>query len=192
MIPTFLALWFAFVPLVHDEPVEALACRPVPGEVVDYFGGPRPGGRAHAGTDFAGERGQVIFAAFSGQVADIRYEPTGGGVVVEVHHPTGTKATYMHMFDAAMAAQVPIDELPLPVAVGDRVEACDPIGYVGNSGFSRIYHLHFSFAPIGGWNTDPERIEWQVVPPEAVYPYWMPSRLRDGYRSGGDGFIWVG
>jgi murein DD-endopeptidase MepM/ murein hydrolase activator NlpD len=190
VIPTLLVLLFALVPLVHDEPMDVLACRPVPGEVVDHFGSPRPGGRAHAGTDFAGERGQVIYAAFSGEVADIRYEPTGGGIVVEVHHPDGTKATYMHMFDAAMAGRVPVTELPLPVAVGDRVEACDPIGYVGNSGFSRIYHLHFSFAPIDGWNIDPERIEWHVVPPERVYPYWLPDRLRDGYRMGGDGSIW--
>lgn len=185
MIPTLLALLLALVPVVLDGPPDVLACRPVPGEVVDHFGSPRPGGRVHAGTDFAGERGQVIYAAFSGRVADIRYEPTGGGVVVEVHHPNGTKATYMHMFDAATAARRPLDELPLPVEVGDRVEACDPIGYVGNSGFSAIYHLHFSFAPIGGWNTDPELIEWQVVPPEWVYPYWLPGSWDIGHRAGG-------
>jgi murein DD-endopeptidase MepM/ murein hydrolase activator NlpD len=178
-----LALALALFPLPQDGAPLALACRPVPGEVVDHFGSPRPGGRAHAGTDFAGEKGQVIYAAFSGEVADIRYEPAGGGVVVEVHHPDGTKATYMHMFDAATAGRIPVEELPLPVEVGDRVQACDPIGYVGDSGFSRIFHLHFSFAPIGGWNTDAELISWDLVPPEQVYPYWLPVTGRGPARA---------
>jgi murein DD-endopeptidase MepM/ murein hydrolase activator NlpD len=167
------ALLLASPALPKEDLPPITACRPVPGPVVGHIGEPRPGGRSHGGTDYEGERGQVVYAAFAGRVTDIRYEGWGGGIVVELRHPDGSRTKYMHMFDATMAWRIPIDELPLPVKVGDWVRACDPIGYVGNSGLARIYHLHFSYVPPHGWNINPETIVWDAVPPVAIYPYWL-------------------
>ncbi len=169
-----LALLIAFMPIQYafDDLGSSLACRPTTGEITGRMGDPRPGGRAHAGIDIKAPRGTTIHAAFDGVVSDIRYEAGAGGVVVELTHLGGFQTKYMHMFDPGMGWDPGIEYLPLPVQVGDEVEACDVIGYVGSSGLSAYPHLHFSFVPPTGFNLDPETIDWDEIPQTRVFRWW--------------------
>ncbi len=174
IIALVLSLGAAAAPLPTPGGV---AFRPVPGPVIGQMGEARPSGLGHAGTDFAGKRGQVIHAAFDGVVVDIRDEGLAGGIVVELLHPGGYRTRYCHMFDPGMGWQVGLENLPWPdgLRVGAVVRAGDPIGYVGNSGQSRTWHLHFSYVPPNGLNLNPETIRWTAVPEVEVFPYWFDA-----------------
>jgi murein DD-endopeptidase MepM/ murein hydrolase activator NlpD len=172
-VARLLALVLAFTPIsfIVDAPAPA-ACFPTSGEIVGHVGEPRPGGRVHGGIDIEAPRGTTIHAAFAGEVTDIRYEEGAGGVVVELTHVGGYRTKYMHMFDPGMGWDPGVDHLPLPVAVGDFVRACDAIGFVGSSGLSRFPHLHFSYVPPQGFNIDPETVEWNLTPQTHRFRWW--------------------
>lgn len=169
-----LALLTSAAPL---PPPGEVAFRPVPGPVIGHMGEARPGGLGHGGTDFGGARGQVIHAAFDGVVLDIRDEGMAGGIVVELLHGGGYRTRYCHMYDPGMGWRVGLENLPWPegLRVGAAVRAGDPIGYVGNSGQSATWHLHFSYVPPRGWNLNPETIRWTHVAEVAVFPYWFDA-----------------
>lgn len=122
-------------------------------------------GGAHWGVDLSGERGTPIMAVHDGVIKEIvnQYDDTPVGLsfdearayygrenyVLIEHDPTIVGASsfqtrYMHMttWDG------------MPYKVGDEVKTGEVIGYMGNSGFSTGYHLHFE-TWINGERIDP-------------------------------------
>jgi murein DD-endopeptidase MepM/ murein hydrolase activator NlpD len=170
LLLSFIMLLLPPHPADHDR--EPGACYPTAGEITGHMGEPRPGGRAHAGIDIKAPRGTSIHAVFAGKVTDIRYEPGMGGVVVELTHAEGYRTKYMHMFDPGMGWDPGLEHLPLPVRVGEWVDACDVIGYVGSSGLSRFPHLHLSYVPPSGFNLDPAAIPWEQYPETFLFRWW--------------------
>ncbi|ASR36596.1 peptidase M23 [Prauserella marina] len=111
---------------------------PTTGRCTSGFG-PR-GAEFHRGQDIAAPIGTPIVAANSGRV--IASGPaTGYGLWVRIEHDGGTITTYGHNHRNL-------------VAVGDTVQAGQPIAEVGNRGQSTGPHLHFQIEP-GGQPTDP-------------------------------------
>lgn len=86
-------------------------------------------GRNHKGIDFAGRRGQALFAAQGGVVTFAGYK-TNYGYLVEIDHGNGLKTRYAHC-DA------------LCVKEGQIVNQGDQIATMGNTGRSSGDHLHF-------------------------------------------------
>ncbi|MCG3755847.1 M23 family metallopeptidase [Amycolatopsis sp. Poz14] len=101
--------------------------------------GPR-GGEFHRGQDIAAPVGTPIVAASSGRV--IASGPANGyGLWVRIEHAGGVITTYGH------------NNRNL-VAVGQSVQAGQPIAEVGNRGESTGPHVHFQVEP-GGKPADP-------------------------------------
>ncbi|SFO87924.1 M23 family metallopeptidase [Amycolatopsis rubida] len=101
--------------------------------------GPR-GGEFHRGQDIAAPVGTPIVAASTGRV--VSSGPANGyGLWVRIQHAGGVITTYGH------------NNRNL-VAVGQTVQAGQPIAEVGNRGESTGPHLHFQVEP-GGQPTDP-------------------------------------
>lgn len=91
---------------------------------------PFTGGAAmHRGLDFKGPTGAPIYAAAAGRVSFVGNK-SGYGKVVEISHGNGLTTLYAHMskFNAR---------------VGQRVDAGQVIGAIGNTGRSTGPHLHF-------------------------------------------------
>lgn len=91
--------------------------------------------RLHAGVDISGVSGQNIYSSADGIVV-IAEEVSGYGNVVVVDHGDTIATLYAHMTADA-------------VAVGDRVETGDLLGFVGSTGFSTGPHLHFEVRILG-------------------------------------------
>jgi murein DD-endopeptidase MepM/ murein hydrolase activator NlpD len=109
------------------------AITPARGILTSGFGmrrDPITSGRAfHAGLDIAAAPGAPVYAAADGVVA--RAGRNGGlGKAVFVSHGYGLSTRYGHLSKIA-------------VEPGDRVKRGDVIGYVGNTGRSTGYHLHY-------------------------------------------------
>lgn len=83
----------------------------------------------HSGLDFRGPRGAPIYAAANGKIsfAGVRQ---GYGKCIEIDHGNGLMTRYAHM--SAFAART-----------GQKVEAGQRIGAIGNTGRSTGPHLHF-------------------------------------------------
>jgi murein DD-endopeptidase MepM/ murein hydrolase activator NlpD len=96
------------------------------GERQDPFNGE---GAFHRGVDISGTFGQHIIAPADGVVtfADLR---NGYGRTVIIDHGHGYSTLYGHMSGFA-------------VAVGQRVQRGDTIGYVGASGRATGPHVHY-------------------------------------------------
>jgi murein DD-endopeptidase MepM/ murein hydrolase activator NlpD len=107
---------------------------PVPGVVTSHYG-PR-WGRMHKGTDIDLETGDSVYAAFSGKVRIVDYEPRGYGHYVVVRHQNGLETIYAHL------SQVLVVE-------NQTLEAGEVLGLGGNTGNSRGSHLHFEFRYLG-------------------------------------------
>lgn len=100
--------------------------------------GPRDGG-FHAGQDFPAADGTPFYATAGGTILYLG-NAAGYGQWIVVDHPTadgGGVSEYGHMWDARATG----------LAVGDRVEAGQLLGYVGNNGQSSGPHLHLSVMP---------------------------------------------
>lgn len=94
----------------------------------------------HHGLDFAAPFGQPVLAAVPGTV--VAAGPLGGyGNQVLLAHPDGSRTRYGHMSR-------------LDVQVGQRVDAGEQIGTVGNTGVSTGPHLHFEVI-LGATPVDP-------------------------------------
>lgn len=120
--------------------------------------------------DMPAPAGTVIRAARGGRVADVFDDewrnccPGGTGDscmdpcafsanVVTIEHQDGTVATYAHLLQNGAL-----------VAEGDFVRRGDPIGLVGNTGFSTGPHLHFVVRSAMGEPSIPSRFQaWEVV-----------------------------
>lgn len=107
---------------------------PTKGRITDRFGmrrDPFTGMRRfHNGVDLAAPVGTPVFAAMSGKVAMVGYNPTYGKYLI-LTHPEGFQTLYGHL-DA------------FRVQKGESVRQGQRIADMGNSGYSTGSHLHFS------------------------------------------------
>ena len=102
----------------------------------------------HPATDIAAYEGTPIYAAGSGTVLRSEWNDSYGYYVL-IDHGNGRSTLYAHQ------CQQPY------VSAGNTVTAGQPIGLVGNTGYSKGAHLHFEFR-IGGEKVDAEQY---VTPP---------------------------
>jgi murein DD-endopeptidase MepM/ murein hydrolase activator NlpD len=122
----------------------------VPGTPDSPFG-PR-GGREHKGNDYNRPVGTPISIIQPGvvTVADMNYDPSGWGAVVEIRHQDGSISRYAHLSQ-------------INVAAGTQVSPGQVIGNVGGvagapgSGNSTGAHLHFEYEN-GSGRIDPTAI----------------------------------
>ncbi|MFZ1302209.1 MAG: M23 family metallopeptidase [Candidatus Microsaccharimonas sp.] len=98
----------------------------------------------HYGTDIGAGRGTPIRAVHSGTVAFVG--PNGGyGNFVLIDHGNGVTTGYAHIMPDGFAPGL---------QVGTKVNTGDVIAYVGTTGTSNGYHLHFE-VKVDGENVDP-------------------------------------
>ena len=92
----------------------------------------------HKGIDISGSgiKGKPILAAADGTVSIAKYNSGGYGYYVMVNHG---KNSDDGKYYATLYAHMP----KLIVSVGKKVKKGDVIGYVGTSGASKGYHLHY-------------------------------------------------
>ncbi len=120
------------------------------------FGVPRTG-HTHAGIDinapgWAGGSvgaGTPILAAASG-TAHLSSSPNGGWIV-RITHDNGWSTVYMHLGTKDKGVK------PYAVSDGQRVEAGQVIGFMGDTGNPAVgaYHLHFEIHDPSGGAVDP-------------------------------------
>ncbi|MEZ7893122.1 MAG: M23 family metallopeptidase [Candidatus Wallbacteria bacterium] len=85
--------------------------------------------KMHTGIDIGAGKGRPITAAMGGKVTFAGW--LGGyGKLVEIKHPKGYTTRYAHMSK-------------INVKVGQEVTSSKIVGYVGDTGTSTGYHLHF-------------------------------------------------
>ncbi len=89
--------------------------------------------KIHTGVDIETEEGAPVFASAKGEVKEVRNDPLLGRTVV-IMHENGMQTVYSNLSPEGLPK------------VGDKVNAGDKIGNVGNSAISEIAdetHLHF-------------------------------------------------
>jgi murein DD-endopeptidase MepM/ murein hydrolase activator NlpD len=108
-----------------------------------FWGDWRSGGRTHQGVDIFAPRGTPVLAATDGTVRSTRPNNLGGRVVW-LRDELGRSQYYAHL-DSHVVRR------------GDRVQAGDTIGFVGNTGNARTTppHLHFGIASRGWFDPMP-------------------------------------
>ncbi len=138
---------------------------PSNGKVISRFG-PR-NGRMHSGTDIKMNRGDTIFAAFSGKVTRAKYH-YGYGNMLAVDHGNSLETSYAHLSGFL-------------VDVGDFVEKGQPVGLAGSTGRATTNHLHFEIRE-GNKQFDPELVfdfENAMVRKEVAEKYNLTELNRD-------------
>ena len=99
-------------------------------QITDYFGTARANSVGyHTGVDFNAPVGELVGAAAAGLVSVATWDPSYGNWV-EIDHGGGYRSRYAHL-DI------------INVREGQRVDAGNYIGTVGNTGNSSGAHLHF-------------------------------------------------
>ena len=115
-----------------------------PYSFIDSWGFPRSGGRRHQGTDIMAPLGATAFAYADGVVTKASSVDSGlAGREIMIRHPGGVDTWYFHMDTVR-------------VTKGQRVQAGQVIGTVGNSGnaVEGGEHIHFEYH-IGGTPVNP-------------------------------------
>lgn len=102
----------------------------------------------HRGIDLAAPKWTPIYAVQAGTVVYADWDDTGGGNYVSVDHGDGYKTQYMHMES-------------ISVKEGQRVKKGQCLGYVGKTGNTTGYHLHFA---VRKWNEN--KGAWDYMNPE--------------------------
>ena len=121
-------------PLVEPELVYPVVGKVSYGGFANRFGG----GRGHDGHDVFADCGTPLVAAAAGRVVDAKYHGAAGHYVV-IETEQGRHHFYAHLVREAR------------VDVGDRVQAGDRLGAVGDSGNAWDCHLHFEIWTAPGW-----------------------------------------
>ena len=124
--------------------------------VKSYWGAVRDAGqRSHQGIDVFAPRGTPAVAAARGWITAVRTTEIGGNVVW-LWDPERRQTLYYAHLDKQL------------VGVGDRVQAGDTLGLVGNTGNARTTppHLHFGIYRRGEGPIDPYR--WVHAPREEL------------------------
>ena len=128
MRPTLLALCGGSIGIIEDGEL----CWPLPGHtyISCNFGEEDAyGNSGHRGTDIPAPEGTPILAAHGGTVIISGWNNSYGNQVL-LDNGAGLSTRYAHMTAAAVSA-------------GETVTAGQVIGYVGNTGASTGFHLHF-------------------------------------------------
>jgi len=99
----------------------------------------------HQGVDLAAPTGTPVRAVKPGKISISKSQATGYGNWIEVKHDDGTSSRYGHLSSR-------------DVQVGQRVEAGQVIGKVGNTGTSTGAHLHFEVRNAQGQAVDPQKV----------------------------------
>ncbi len=136
---------------------------PVVGPVtyVDDFGDPRPGGR-HEGNDLMAAKRSLAVAAEGGTVK-FWTTSANAGCMLYLYGDSGTMYLYIHLNNDLTLGNdnrgkcVPGVAFAKGLKSGDRVEAGQPVGFVGDSGDANGIHahLHFEVHPKGGAAVSP-------------------------------------
>lgn len=112
----------------------------------------------HAGLDIATKKGTPIIAAAHGVISDFGYNKLLGNMV-RIKHPAAKMETvYGHMSKFA-------DDM----RVGKRVARGEVIGYVGTSGRSTGYHLHYGVKDYDVWQSSAG--SWEN-PENSIFGHW--------------------
>ena len=127
-----LGAWMAAAPAAHAG---GRVCPAVDFVIGAGWGADR-GDRSHMGIDLAGKRGSPILAIEDG-VIDRTKRQDNGALQIVMRGESGAKFYYGHM-DKVL------------VEGGQRVEAGDVIGTMGDTGSPGAVHLHFEYWRSGG------------------------------------------
>lgn len=100
----------------------------------------------HTGIDYGCPVGTPILASSDGYVFYAGWKNGGYGYCVFIKHPDGNMTLYEHMLS------------PLSVALGQKVEQSQVIGYSGSTGNSTGPHLHFEAQDKDGKPFDPMKL----------------------------------
>jgi murein DD-endopeptidase MepM/ murein hydrolase activator NlpD len=135
---------------------------PIVAETVyeDDFGDPRPQG-SHEGIDILAPRRAVVVAAEAGTVKI--WIQSRAGCMLYLYGKSGTTYLYVHLNNDRGPGNDNLGGCKQGIAYapglrsGQRVEAGEPLGYVGDSGDAdgAATHLHFEVHPGGGGAADP-------------------------------------
>lgn len=127
------------------------------------YGAARPQG-GHEGNDIMAPRKAIAVAAEDGKV---KFHTTSAraGCMLYLYGDSGTTYLYIHLNNDLGSGDDDKGGCTSGVAFvpglksGDRVEAGEPVGYVGDSGDAEggATHLHFEIHPNGGGSTNPFR-----------------------------------
>lgn len=129
---------------------------------MDDYGDARWQGR-HEGNDIMSVRRALAVAAEAGTVEFDHTSHGAGGCMLYLYGRSGTMYLYVHLNNDLTAKNdnrgrcVPGTAFPKGLKSGAKVEAGQPIAYVGNSGDAEGAnpHLHFEVHPNGGSATNP-------------------------------------
>jgi len=125
------------LPKMPLRPLNTAVTWPAKGAVTLEFGASDlPYEAHHTGIDIAGPYGQPITAFKSGTVIETGHGATGYGTYVKIDHGDNITSIYGHLS-------------ALTVAVGDKVQAGDPIGREGQTGWATGPHVHFEIRLYG-------------------------------------------
>ena len=86
--------------------------------------------KMHKGLDFSAPRNTPIYAASNGTITRADSRSSGYGKHIRINHGYGYQTIYAHLDS-------------YNVKRGQRVKKGDVIGYVGNTGRSKGFHLHY-------------------------------------------------
>jgi hypothetical protein len=133
-----------------------------PAQYTDDFGDPRPQGR-HEGNDIVSVRRALAVAVEPGKVEFDQSAHGAGGCMLYLYGESGTKYLYEHLNNDLTPKNdnrgrcVPGTAFPKGLRSGQKVEAGQPVGYVGDSGDADggNPHLHFELHPGGGGAVSP-------------------------------------
>jgi murein DD-endopeptidase MepM/ murein hydrolase activator NlpD len=107
--------------------------------------------KLHGGIDLAAAECTPIYASRSGTVVYADWDTGSGGKYVSIDHGDGLKSQYLHM----------TDKMEFVVKKGQKVQQGELIGYVGDTGVTTGFHLHFV---IKKYNEEIK--DWEPVDPE--------------------------
>jgi murein DD-endopeptidase MepM/ murein hydrolase activator NlpD len=122
--------------------------------------------RPHPGIDYAAPQGTPIWAVADG-VVEYRARAGASGNLVRIRHAGGYTSHYAHLFSFVK-----------DLAVGDKVEQKQLIGYVGSTGPSTGPHVCFRVKKHGRY-VDPMRISSPAGTPVDVDEFAEFQSVRD-------------
>lgn len=120
----------------------------LPYSITSHFGEKRAefdGDAYHYGVDFAGEKGDPVYAADGGTVIYTGYSPSYG-LMIKLDHGNGFTTVYAHCSK-------------LLLEVGDKVYKGRLIAYVGDTGTTTGTHLHFEIRKNGAYQNPLDYLE---------------------------------
>lgn len=115
----------------------------------------------HTGIDFAEAKGTPVYATGNGIVIRKGYD-SGYGFFIEIGHAGGFRSFYAHLSKTL-------------VNTGDSVRIGKHIAYVGNSGLTTGYHLHYEIRK-GNQFLNP--VEWCCSLLEVLYCQELSSKTQ--------------